>query len=141
MPWPIIAVIGVLYFAVAGYISWRWRYTPKPVSAKKPKTRTTTQLRSSRVSPTASGGGLGSGLLALAGGLYLHNHYGPIAQVCHTGLGAIAQSFEPHSTECTKASLLSEVGTILTIGGAVVVVMTLLVILSLLFDAHNQTGR
>lgn len=93
------------------------------------------------VSPTASGGGLGSGLLAVGGGLFLHSHYGPIKQVCQSGIGALGQTLEPHSQSyCTLASFLTELGTIMTISGSVIVVMTVVLVLVLLFDAHKQTS-
>lgn len=138
--------IGVVAVVLVGFIADGYRRPtnrPREVSSSPKAGRPASiSIGRARVSRTASGGGLGVGLLALGGGLYLHSHYGPIAQVCQSGIGALGQALEPHTqTDCSLDSLLAEGGTILTIAGAAVVVLTVVLILAVVFDAHQQSGR
>lgn len=47
---------------------------------------------------------LGLGILMVIGGFWLKSHYEPIAQVCNTGLGSLAQAFSSTANQdCSTA--------------------------------------
>jgi hypothetical protein len=90
----------------------------------------------------ASGGGLGSGLLALIVGLVLHGHYEPIKRVCDSGIGALGQALEPSAQQhCSLDSTLAEAGTVSTVIGAVILVATLVTVIALLLEARLEAGK
>ncbi|HEV3344354.1 MAG TPA: hypothetical protein VG125_28520 [Pirellulales bacterium] len=110
-----------------------------------PATRSTSRKESrGRSSPAkrkqataASGGGLGTGLLLLIGGLVLHGHYAPIKSICDSGLGALGQALEPSAqSHCSLDSALAEAGTVAMVIGGVILAGVLLTVVGLFFEAR-----
>lgn len=128
------AVLAI--FAVQGYIrAGKVKTIAECTPAEQPS------ARRGWVSPKASGGGLGLGLLAVVGGVFLHSHFQPLAQVCQSGLGVLGQAVSSNAqTDCSLDHGLAEFGTFMSIGGGVIVILTVLLVLVLVFDGYRQ-GR
>lgn len=94
-----------------------------------------------KLTTATSGGGFGSGLLALVVGLLLRNHFGPIKHVCDSAGGQFSQALSNQTQEhCGLDSLLAELGTVLFIGGIVLLATTLLIVVLLLVAAGASAG-
>jgi hypothetical protein len=108
--------------------------TPPPSKLSTPAKR--------RQATAASGSGAGIGLVALIAGLVLHAHYGPIKQVCDSGIGTLGQALDPSAQhKCSLDSLLAEVGTIATVVGAVILAGVLLTVVGLVLEARQATVK
>ena len=95
-----------------------------------------------RQATAARGGGAGVGLLALIGGILLHDHYEPIKAICDSGLGALGQALEPSAhSHCSLDSALAEVGTVATVIGGVILAGVLLTAIGLLLEARAEAGK
>lgn len=149
MIWLIVGAVVVIFVVSVAYGYWKPESEAETAASPPPAPQAgpapTSVVRPARpgkrraLSSTAGGGGLGTGLLALGGGLFLHSHYGPTATICQSGVGALGQTLEPHvQSGCSTATMAAELGTILTIGGAVIVFITIVVIILMLFEASKE---
>jgi hypothetical protein len=63
---------------------------------------------------------LTAGIALFAFGLWLHSHYGPLADACRTGLGALARATDvTTATNCDTAEFADQVWWLVLAGGAV----------------------
>jgi hypothetical protein len=104
--------------------------SPKAAAAKRRQARTN------------SGGGVGTGLLLLIGGLVLHGHFSPIKSACDSGPGVLSQAFEPklHS-HCGLDSALAEIGTVAIVLGAIILAGSLLMVVGLMLEAQQELAK
>lgn len=73
-------------------------------------------------------GSLGGGVVAVIAGLLLRHHFGPLKQVCDSGIGQLSQGVSGEAARhCGLDSFLDTVGTIALVGGIIVVVGTVLI--------------
>jgi uncharacterized membrane protein len=73
-------------------------------------------------------GSLGGGVVAVIAGLLLRQHFGPLKQVCDSGIGQLSQGVSGEAARhCGLDSFLDTVGTIALVCGIIVVVGTVLI--------------
>jgi hypothetical protein len=144
----VAVVVIVVVFVAAPSRSDSTAVAPAPVRREAKPTAPVTTTKS--VAPTKKHKepptplrvglvGVGS-LIALVVGLILHSHYGPIAQVCNSGVGELGQALSSSAKQrCSTDSTLADAGLWMAIiGGFVLAIAVVTAVLGGL-DRAKQT--